>query len=292
MKQLFSLIALALPVISIPVQSGFAASIFMPSGSTVWMELDSNRCLSGSSADCAGSNQIGPNPANGIPTTTYSSDGVSVTASAEALPNQVRTFLSGYSGFMYVSLQDTYTVHGSTLDPFNITVQLNMTGIMRTVGSGSGPLDHQIFGATVTAEIGTFNTDATLGNEAFRVTPFNSGTTATYSQPTIAGSSPQSVPFNITASHILANLLVGDTFNLAFGVNSAIGRAEIDMLNTGYISFVLPDGVYLTSALGGRFGETASAVPLPAALPLFASGLGLIGFLAHRRKRKAPAPAS
>lgn len=31
---------------------------------------------------------------------------------------------------------------------------------------------------------------------------------------------------------------------------------------------------------------TASPVPLPAALPLFATGLGLIGFMAARRKRK------
>jgi hypothetical protein len=30
-----------------------------------------------------------------------------------------------------------------------------------------------------------------------------------------------------------------------------------------------------------------TAVPVPAALPLFASGLGLMGFLGHRRKRKA-----
>ncbi|MGZ5896991.1 MAG: laminin B domain-containing protein, partial [Xanthobacteraceae bacterium] len=32
-------------------------------------------------------------------------------------------------------------------------------------------------------------------------------------------------------------------------------------------------------------GET----PLPGALPLFASGLGMLGFIAHRRKRKAVA---
>jgi hypothetical protein len=65
--------------------------------------------------------------------------------------------------------------------------------------------------------------------------------------------------------------------------------AQIDMLNTGHISFDLPDGVFLTSALGGRFGaEVTSEVPLPGALPLFAGGLGLMALLARRRKQKAP----
>jgi hypothetical protein len=35
--------------------------------------------------------------------------------------------------------------------------------------------------------------------------------------------------------------------------------------------------------------STAAQTPLPAALPLFATGLGLLGFTAHRRKRKQAA---
>jgi hypothetical protein len=34
-------------------------------------------------------------------------------------------------------------------------------------------------------------------------------------------------------------------------------------------------------------GSITAATPLPAALPLFAGGLGVLGFLARRRKKKA-----
>jgi hypothetical protein len=37
------------------------------------------------------------------------------------------------------------------------------------------------------------------------------------------------------------------------------------------------------------FGTAAATTPIPAALPLFASGLGVLGLLGWRRKRKAPA---
>jgi hypothetical protein len=39
------------------------------------------------------------------------------------------------------------------------------------------------------------------------------------------------------------------------------------------------------------FGTGPDAAPLPAALPLFAGGLGILGFVASRRKRKATAAA-
>ena len=40
----------------------------------------------------------------------------------------------------------------------------------------------------------------------------------------------------------------------------------------------------------GLFGAITSPVPLPAALPLFATGVGLMGLLAWRRKRKGALP--
>jgi hypothetical protein len=283
-----------LAVIAAPfwgVVAADASTIIMPSGSTVWMKMNSTACPSGGVAgadDCIASNQAGPNPTNGIPTSTFSSSTISATTSAEVLPDRVRTFLSGRSAFLYVSLEDTYTIHGTSADPFNITVQLNMTGTMRSYDLGTGSsISHQMLGVNATAEIGTFFPDSTNDiNEQFRINPFSASTTATYSPPTAAAGSPFSLPFNITASHTLTNMSVGSIFTLAYGLNSAFSIGEIDMLSTGHISFILPDGVFLTSALGGRFGDFAtSEVPLPAALPLFATGLGLMGLFGWRRRR-------
>ena len=65
-----------------------------------------------------------------------------------------------------------------------------------------------------------------------------------------------------------------------------------------------PNELFFTSApinpdfgtVDGLFGEIspspASATPLPAALPLFATGLGALGFLGWRKKKKATAPAA
>jgi uncharacterized protein (TIGR03118 family) len=55
------------------------------------------------------------------------------------------------------------------------------------------------------------------------------------------------------------------------------------------------DGLFFTAGINneanGLFGEIQLATPLPAALPLFATGLGILGLLGGRRKRKAIAAA-
>jgi hypothetical protein len=53
---------------------------------------------------------------------------------------------------------------------------------------------------------------------------------------------------------------------------------------------ILPNGAILNSESGTLY--PLSGTPLPTALPLFAGGLGVIGLLARRRKRKAAAFAA
>jgi hypothetical protein len=67
----------------------------------------------------------------------------------------------------------------------------------------------------------------------------------------------------------LLTLALGDTIDFAVGVG-ADGSFGFD-----------------STSINATF--TSAATPLPAALPLFASGLGLVGFFAKRRKRRAAA---
>jgi hypothetical protein len=96
---------------------------------------------------------------------------------------------------------------------------------------------------------------------------------------------------------ILLNLTPGNTYQVDLSASvGAFGQANgsalvdphifIDNLALASIySIVLPDGV--GNDLPPGFAGTPSAVPLPATLPLFTTGLGALGLLSWRRKRKA-----
>jgi hypothetical protein len=53
--------------------------------------------------------------------------------------------------------------------------------------------------------------------------------------------------------------------------------------------FTVPDGYTLLLSDGVDNGVGFTQTPIPAALPLFATGLGALGLLGWRRKRKAQA---
>jgi len=75
----------------------------------------------------------------------------------------------------------------------------------------------------------------------------------------------------------------GGAINFGFGSGGVSLSATVDP------TFTVPDGytLLLSPGVGNGIGEA----PLPAALPLFATGLGALGLLSWRRKRKAVAAA-
>jgi hypothetical protein len=70
-------------------------------------------------------------------------------------------------------------------------------------------------------------------------------------------------------------------------VVSSNRRAFFPVTASGGLTFAFAD---IANTSGDVFATTTGTVaPLPAALPLFAGGLGALGLLGWRRKRKAAA---
>jgi len=78
-----------------------------------------------------------------------------------------------------------------------------------------------------------------------------------------------------------------DTADVIFSSVTALGGI---MFSSAELTTNIPNGISLGSAFSTQTG-TAVVTPLPAALPLFATGLGALGLLGWRRKRKATSAA-
>ncbi len=248
-----------------------ACAISMPPGSTVWMKFEGSAGPDNDGDDIAGSNQAGPAPPNGIPLTSATDANGTATGYAEILPDRVRTFIRGLgsSAFMHASFQDTYTVVGTAAGPFDITFELQATGFVRSIPFGS--FGHAILVSRVQAEIGTFSPLSMFSgaplNEGSRVTAFDAGNQAVANFPTQTSGIPFEHPVDITASYTKTGVNIGDVFDIAYGVNTSFSSGEIDLLNTGTVSFDLPPGVRLVSALAQSF------IPEPSGTALLAMAM-------------------
>jgi hypothetical protein len=207
------------------------------------------------------------------------------------------------------------------LGTLGVPVVASASSILLGVSSGSygfqslsgGLVNVNTFGVSISGPA-TFQADSgayTLGNASFSVGPQNGNQfpatgnrTETFSYTSL--SDTDALTGTITWSfiqdgtptpHFFGSLLVSTvsaTSDAAFKATFTPGETlPIDLITQalagGNTLEGVANGIIRTSAPVGS--GTVPSTPLPAALPLFATGLGAIGLLGWRRKRKAQAVA-
>jgi hypothetical protein len=113
---------------------------------------------------------------------------------------------------------------------------------------------------------------------------------------------PQTVPDTGSWFFVSSPIPTGSSLTLKILDFTADTTTDEPTQTTGGLSFTLPDGdsvilqlavvgfpftmaFELSNVPGALPDPSASATPLPATLPLFAGGLGFLGYLARRKKR-------
>jgi hypothetical protein len=167
-------------------------------------------------------------------------------------------------------------------------------GSVSGTGSGGSPpsFDETFSGSGIDTTFGAFNltesahvdisgSTVTVSNGVltFLFPPTSGGFTADFTGSGTTSGTTATATLDLT---IVSGLLAGETGTL-MGTGSFDTQTQI--LTVNYTGTLSGDG----PVLGFVNGPTVdvSATPIPAALPLFASGLGAFGLLGWRRKRKA-----
>ena len=175
-------------------------------------------------------------------------------------------------------------------DQFNVSLNLSFAGLLNAAAIAGSNAQ-----ASVDITVGLFT------SSELHIIYFNDGSFLLQNTGNFSGTgtiAPGAAGFSSLLGTTLQSATVGPvSFSLLLVANSGArfgGASAIsDFSNTlevptGIDVFNLPDG-YTANAgnwlVNNRF--VGSETPLPAALPLFATGLGALGLLAWRRKRKA-----
>ncbi|MGD9636498.1 MAG: hypothetical protein AB7G28_00730 [Pirellulales bacterium] len=252
--------------------SGAAAGL-VPDGSRVFMSISGNENICGAADEnhnsfCAVA--AGPAVPVNIPPTTFADPrgtnfgfitaGASVTSGKTA----TGTAIANSGEFEFISINDTYTVHGATTGPFPITVTLHVTGSFGTRETGP-PFGNVLSFEATQLEIGTFHPEATLTQFVVNAFPpdAQNPTTAQVSQShsAVVSATPVTIPLDVQVSYTKM-VEVDDVFDIAYGIDLNLsGNGQINMNPPmDAISFALPEGVFLTSALGATFGTATGVV--------------------------------
>jgi hypothetical protein len=220
-----------------------------------------------------------------LPPTTFTGPGGLAFISAEAriTPTAMHSLITGNAGGeLDLAMNDTYTVQGTATGVFPVTVTLHASGQMNS----SPVLTSHVLVANVKVVIGSFNIDpaATL---IPTVDPFDPVLTVDQLFTSRVSSSPFTVPVDVSASYTRM-VSVGNVFDVGYELLSTFSRGEIDLSHTADISFSLPQGVFITSALGATFGTPPTpppAVPEPASWAMMLMGFAGLGWAARRTRR-------
>lgn len=276
--------AIALALAPAAATASSSGIVFPPPGSNAFIQLyevDSGQLVCHPLCGLAAS-PVAPLGSN----FSGSGNGGFINASGEIGPTAIHSLVSAaHAAAEYdLAMHDTYTVHGGG-GPFALTATMHATGTAESRASG-GPFQG-IFGI-VGLTIGTFDIDP-LSTGIPIVHPFDPSThksSGLLSQFAF-GSTPFTVPLDVMVTYTrMVN--AGDVFDLGYEMSTDVQFGSFDLSHTAVISFDTPEGVFLTSALGGTFGAPPSAgVPEPAGWALMIAGVGLAGSALRRRPRRA-----
>ena len=233
---------------------------------------------------------VGGGPATQAPISRSNTAGQFLTGAGEVTATTMKMSSStNAAGGVSLGLSDTFTVLGEGSGVVSLTAVWHATGSVSSVGLGNGSVQG-ILGATQ-IRIGTMGSTNIAAGTLYTVSAFSGPDTTKSTSPfNVFGPSPISFDSDMTATYTFP-AAIGSAFDMAFLLSSGFTFGAADFSHTATLSFNTPSGVYLTSGLGGIFGDAPAVVgtPLPAALPLFASGLGVLGLLARRRRKTAVA---
>ena len=173
-----------------------------------------------------------------------------------------------------------------------------------TTSGLSQPLTHLGGTGTVIGQLSVFGSSGTLVDGAtinlnfLTFTALNTGiaTSNAYSiteTMTVNSGTPQqlTIPFNLSINSTDTLTIVGGT-TLSFLDAGTLWQVVVNGLTLGLPSGGGTASGWLTAQVTDPPGTNVSQAPLPAALPLFASGLGGMGFFAWWRKRKSAGAAA
>ena len=135
------------------------------------------------------------------------------------------------------------------------------------------------------AEVSTLFTDAGITNPYYGAPNAEAG--SYQSLIALLGSSAGNPPFTYPVS-----VSWGLTADLNQAGNLWIAIVYLETVNAQYQVAQTQFTELSPSQYSGTLGSFLVATPLPAALPLFATGLGALGLFGWRRKRKAAATAA